>query len=391
MPAKFDFFYRFPITSDRIGLENAGGVCLARHDIVKAYIDEASAEAVLFTRNSNIQWFFEGEVDPRVDISTELAAFWLLVTNSMVIALCPRYDIDRIRDEVLPKDVEIMGFDGFSNSVVSVVSICSKFSKVAVDSDLFFSSSNYVPIGRSFYEKTQLLSEREILRLRVTGKLTENIICEFAPELQPGMTELEVEKVLRAIFIESGLEVPTLCIASDERISKSPYPVSTAKKISRYLMLRATIRKQGLSVSLSRYFHFGAVPQELEQGHERASGIAAKGAVAIMRARTMGEVFEEIKNAYASLNAADEVAYYSPGGTNGYTKNTFLFAPDSQITMKHPATYVLNPLIGGLLSEDTVLLNSDGTAEFLTLGEDFPKVKVRLESFRVHRPWIMII
>ncbi len=391
MPSKSVFFYRFPITSDRIGLENAGGVCLARHDIVKAYIDEASAEAVLFTRNSNIQWFFEGEVDPRVDISTELAAFWLLVTSSMVIALCPRYDVDRIRDEVLPKDVEIMGFDGFSNSVESVGSICSKFSKVAVDSDLFFSSSNYVPIGKSFYEKTQLLSEREILRLRVTGKLTENIICEFAPELQPGMTELEVEKVLRAIFIESGLEVPTLCIASDERISKSPYPVSTAKKISRYLMLRATIRKQGLSVSLSRYFHFGAVPQELEQGHERASGIAAKGAVAIMRAKTMSEVFEEIKNAYASLNAADEVAYYSPGGTTGYTQNTFLFAPDSQITMKHPATYVLNPLIGGLLSEDTVLLNSDGNAEFLTLGEDFPKVKVRLESFRVHRPWIMII
>ena len=110
-----------------------------------------------------------------------------------------------------------------------------------------------------------------------------------------------------------------------------------------------------------------------------------------MRAKTMSEVFEEIKNAYASLNAADEVAYYSPGGTTGYTQNTFLFAPDSQITMKHPATYVLNPLIGGLLSEDTVLLNSDGNAEFLTLGEDFPKVKVRLESFRVHRPWIMII
>ncbi|AFK06784.1 Xaa-Pro aminopeptidase [Mesotoga prima MesG1.Ag.4.2] len=364
---------------------------MTRHDTVKAYIDEASVEAVLFTRNSNIQWFFEGEVEPRIDTSTDMGAFWLLITSSMVIALCPNYDVHRIRDEILPKDVEVLGFDGFSNSVESAGRLCDKFSKVAVDSDLFFPSSSYVSIGRDFYEKTQLLSEREILRLRVTGKLTENIICEFAPELQPGMTELEVEKVLRAIFIESGLEVPTLCIASDERISKSPYPVSTVKKISRYLMLRATIRKQGLSVSLSRYFHFGAIPQEIEQRHERASGIAAKGAVAIMRARTMGEVYEEIKNAYASLNAANEIAYYSPGGTTGYTQNTFLFAPDSQITMKHPATYVLNPLIGGLLSEDTVLLNSDGNAEFLTLGEDFPKVKVRLESFRVHRPWIMII
>ena len=381
----------FSISSDRIGLKSAGGVCLKRHEIVKEYITEASVEAVMLTRNSNIQWFFEGEVDPRIDTSSDFGCFWLLITDSMVIALCPDYDSERVKDEVLPRDVEILSFSGLLSMIDSASRLCSKFKKIAVDSDVSFSCSNYVPLDESFYEKTQLLTDREILRLRVLGKLSENILCEFAPELQPGMTEIEIEKVLRAIFIESGLEIPTLCVASDERISKSPYPVSTAKKVSKYLMLRATIKKQGLTVSFSRYFHFGAVPHEIEEKHERASGIAAKAAIAIMRAKSMGEVYEEIRNAYIALNAVDEITRFSPGGSIGYIQNRFPFAPNSSIEMRSPASYVLCPRIGGLFSEDTVLLNPDGTAEFVTLGEDFPKVKVRLESFRVHRPWIMII
>ena len=364
---------------------------MTRHEIVKEYITETSVEAVMLTRNSNIQWFFEGEVDPRIDTSSEFGGFWLLITDSMVIALCPDYDSERVKDEVLPHDVEILACSGLLCMVDSASRLCSKFERIAVDSDLSFSCSKYVPLAESFYEKTQLLNDREILRLRVMGKLSENILCEFAPELQPGMTEIEIEKVLRAIFIESGLEIPTLCVASDERISKSPYPVSTAKKVSKYIMLRATIKKQGLTLSLSRYFHFGAVPHEIEEKHERASGISAKAAVAIMRAKSMGEVFAEIKNAYISLNATNEIMSYSPGGSIGYTQNRFLFSPDSQIAMKSPASYVIGPRIGGLFSEDTVLLNSSGTAELITLGEDFPKVKVRLESFRVHRPWIMVI
>lgn len=364
---------------------------MTRHEIVKEYIAEASVEAVMLTRNSNIQWFFEGEVDPRIDTSSDFGGFWLLITDSMVIALCPAYDCERIKDEVLPHDVEILSCSGLPSMIDSASRLCSKFEHIAVDSDVSSSCSNYVPLAESFYERTQLLNDREILRLRVVGKLSENILCEFAPELQPGMTEIEIEKVLRAIFIESGLEIPTLCVASDERISKSPYPVSTAKKVSRYLMLRATIKKQGLTVSLSRYFHFGAVPPEIELKHERASGIAAKAAVAIMRAKSMGEVFAEIKNAYISLNAGNEIMSYSPGGSIGYTQNKFLFSPDSQIAVKSPASYAIGPRIDGLFSEDTVLLNSSGTAEFVTLGEDFPKVKVRLESFRVHRPWIMVI
>ena len=366
-------------------------MCLTRHEVVREYIGEASVEAVLLTRNSNIQWFFKGEVDPRIDTSSDFGAFWLLVTESMVVALSPSYDTERIKDEILPAGIEILAIDEYKNYRETISKICEKFRKTAVDCELFLSCSNYVPLDKSFYEKMQILDDREILRLRVVGKLTENILCEFAPELQPGMAELEIEKVLRAIFIESGLEAPTLCVASDERIAKSPYPVSTAKKIDRYLMLRATIRKQGLSVSLSRYFHFGAVPHAIEEKHERASGVAAKAAVAIMRAKSMGEVYEEIRNAYIALNAVDEITHFSPGGSIGYIQKRFSFAPNSSIEMRSPASYVLCPRIGGLFSEDTVLLNPDGTAEFVTLGEDFPKVKVRFESFRVHRPWVMII
>jgi Xaa-Pro aminopeptidase len=361
-----------------------------RNEAVCAYMIEKDLDAVLFLLSDTIHWYFEGEVDARVDQSCERAAFFLLVTKDVVIAICPEYDFYRLKEEVLPKNVEILSYSVDEGPENALKRFCRPFEKLRMDT-AYPDICCFETLENDFFLIMQELNDREIMKLRVMGKLSEGIMHEFAPELQPGMTELEIEKVLRAILIESGLEVPVLCVGSDDRIERYRFPFSTNKKVSRYLFIRAQVRKHGLRIAFSRYFHFGAVPQPIQENHEKVAGVFARAAVVMMKASSMGEVFEEIASSYSSLGIKVDSVQYPAGGSLGYSDRRFLISQGSAIQLKTPSSYVLSPFVNGAFSEDTILLKENGKAEFITLGEDFPKVKVRLESFRVHRPWILVI
>jgi len=361
-----------------------------RFDIVRKYMDERCIDAVLLDSPDNIYWYFEGEVDSRIDQTRERGSFSLLIAGNKTIAICPEYDYDRLKDEVLPPEVEAISCNSGEGLEHVVRRFCRSFEKVSTDNRRICGEKISL-LDEEFYLNMQELSDREIMRLRIMGKLSESILCEFAPELQPGMTELETEKVLRALLIESGMEVPVLCVGSDERVARYVYPVSTGKKIQRYIVMRAVVRKQGLRIAFTRYFHFGKIPQEIEQNHERASGVFAKAAIAMMKARSVGEIYEEIQRAYSELKITPDFNGCPPGTSLGYSGEKFEISQNSNLPLRRPAAYVLSPRVGGIFSEDTILMTDSGTAEFVTLSEDFPKIKVRLESFRVHRPWIMVL
>ena len=363
---------------------------LVRFEIVKKYMDKRCIDAVLLDSPDSICWYFEGEVDSRIDQTRERGSFSILITGNKTIAICPEYDYERLKDEVLPPEVDAISCGRGEEFDHAVKRFCRSFEKVSTDNRRIC-DEKFSLLDEEFYLNMQELNDREIMRLRIMGKLSESILCEFAPELQPGMTELEIEKVLRALLIESGLEVPVLCVGSDERVARYVYPVSTGKKVQKYIVMRAVVRKQGLRIAFTRYFHFGEIPSEIEQNHERASGVFAKAAVAMMKARSMGEIYEEIQRAYSELKITPDFNGCPPGTSLGYSGEKFEMSQNSSLPVRSPAAYVLSPRVGGIFSEDTILVSDGGTAEFVTLSEDFPKIKVRLESFRVHRPWIMVL
>lgn len=363
---------------------------MTRHNVIKKYMREKKLDAVLLSRTDSIYWYFEGEVDPRIDQTHERGSFSLLLTQDTVGILCPKYELERLKSEIIPPGVEFYSHGEYESYERLVCRICKPLQRVATD-DLALIEEKFQPLDDVFYLNMLELNAREIMRLRVIGKLSESILCEFTQEFRSGMAEIEIEKVLRAILIESGLEVPLLCVASDERIEKYPRPVSTSKKVEKYIMVKANIQKQGLRVNFTRYFYFGKVPPEIEKSHEQVSGVFSKAVVALMKARSLGEVYEEIKRAYIELGMVDQLGFYPFGSPVGYNRVKFLIRENSSIPIKSPTSYILNPWLNGTFSEDTVLLKANGTAEFLTLGEDFPKIKVKLDNFRVHRPWIMSI
>jgi len=239
---------------------------LVRFEIVKKYMDKRCIDAVLLDSPDSICWYFEGEVDSRIDQTRERGSFSILITGNKTIAICPEYDYERLKDEVLPPEVDAISCGRGEEFDHAVKRFCRSFEKVSTDNRRMY-DERFSLLDEEFYLNMQELNDREIMRLRIMGKLSESILCEFAPELQPGMTELEIEKVLRALLIESGLEVPVLCVGSDERVASM---LSGSIERGRSNSYGAVVRKQ-VENSFSRVTSIWRDSSEIEQNHERAS------------------------------------------------------------------------------------------------------------------------
>lgn len=361
---------------------------MKQHTVIK-YLEENGLDGILFTRPDNLSWLFEGEIDPQLDRGISKGFFFILNTKNSVTVICQEEDRGFLSEKFSNFDLQFQTCLWHENLYKKVEEIIPESFVIETDSMEFVLNKKATLLKRDFYQKRIILTDKEINRLRTLGKLTESILYEFSSELHPEIPESEIEKVLKALYIETGIETPLIFVSSDRGISRCGNCFSSSKGNKKYIMISLVTRRMGLHVSLTRFFHFGIPPSYIEEEYLKTSTLFSALAIEALNVSRLGDLYSAGEALYKGFGAEKEFLKNTFGKILGYSSSDFPIAPGSDVALLKPMAMSFNPTLPYARSEDTFIIHPDGSTEFVTFWEDFPRKKIRIDGYRVQRPWIM--
>jgi Xaa-Pro aminopeptidase len=234
------------------------------------------------------------------------------------------------------------------------------------------------------------LTPEEGVRFRALGRLCAGAMDHAARAVRPGHTEVQIAGLLAREAESQGVQAIVNLIATDGRIFAFRHPLPTNKKLERYAMLVLCGRRWGLVCSLTRFVHFGRLPDDLRRKAEMVAQVDAMFIAATRPGQTLGEIFRQATAAYAKTGFPDEWQLHHQGGPAGYEPREYLATPDSADVVSVGQAYAWNPSITGTKSEDTILVGDEGN-EVLTSIDGWPTLTVTVDSQEYTRPAILEI
>ncbi len=163
-------------------------------------------------------------------------------------------------------------------------------------------------------------------------------------------------------------------MAADERIVKYKHAVARGRKLEKYAMLNLCARKWGLTVSITRFAHFGAVPGELQRRFEVAAGVNAALLHTTRAGATSAALFHAAAETYAQAGFSGAEQHHHQGGATGYWEREWVATPEGTERVVNAQAFAWNPSVEGGKVEDTVLLRN-GAIELLTPTPELPALR----------------
>ncbi len=234
------------------------------------------------------------------------------------------------------------------------------------------------------------LTPEEGKRFRALGRLCAEAMDGAVRAARPGQTEYQIAGLLAQEAESRGVQAIVNLIATDERIFAFRHPLPTDKKLERYAMLVLCGRRWGLVCSVTRFVHFGRLPDDLRRRAEAVGKIDATFIAATRPGQTLGEIFQIATTAYAEAGFPDEWHLHHQGGPAGYEPREYVATPRSTDVISVGQVYAWNPSITGTKSEDSILVGEAGN-EVLTAIENWPTLPVTVSGQTLARPAILEI
>ena len=232
------------------------------------------------------------------------------------------------------------------------------------------------------------LTPEEGDRFRTLGRLCAEAMDVAARAVRPGQTEYEIAGRLAYEAERRGVQVIVNLIATDERIFNFRHPVPNDKALDRYAMLVLCGRRQGLVCSITRLVHFGVLPTDLRRKVDAVAHIDAAMIAATRPGVTLGSIFHEGMQAYASAGYPDEWRLHHQGGLAGYEPREIIATPTSTERVSIGQVYAWNPSITGAKSEDSILVGADAV-EVLTAIPNWPTINTVVNGQVMSRPAVL--
>lgn len=247
-----------------------------------------------------------------------------------------------------------------------------------------------------------LLTETELEKYRVLGRLAADSMCATLDAIVAGMPEAAIAAHLVAEGQQRRCQVPVALVAADGRIAKYRHPLPTIapmlggqlveRGVERYVMVVGCFQREGLVVSITRFKRVDELPAGTRDAFDRICAVDACMQEASVPGATLGEVFQVCQDSYAAYGfAANEWHNHHQGGATGYAGRTAKGAPgeafpvlDTVWPAKAAAilgecvafgsAFAWNPSAPGVKSEDTFLLLPDGTQEIVSRTPSLPRI-----------------
>jgi len=346
----------------------------AKHDRLVEWLRAQKLAGVLLRRNENVAWVTGGAVELRVLTPCETGVAALLIT-----AAGKRYyfttenEAPRLHDEEFGAlDFEPVLFPWYADETNAAA---AKLAEGPLGSDT--PGEGLIPVN--LFPLRASLGEAEIARFQWLGAESAAATVEALRLVEPGMSEYDIQAVTEANLLRRGILPSVALYAVDERIYKYKHAVPRGARLKNYAMINLCSRKFGLTLSITRFLHFGAVPAELAAKFQAAAEVNAALLDATKVGVTSAELFAVAKAAYAATGFAGDEQCHHQGGPTGYGEREWVATPNGTETVVNHQAYAWNPSIRGGKAEDTVILR-DGKIESLTATPDLPTIDVTVNG-----------
>ena len=346
----------------------------AKNEKLVEWMSAQGLAGILIRRNENVAWVTGGAVELRVLTPCETGVAALLVTaEGKRYYFTTENEAPRLHDEEFGTlDFEPVLFPWWANDTDAAA---AKLAGGPLGSDTPTAGATTVSLA----SLREGLSESEIARYRWLGLETAAATVEALNEVEPGLSEYDLEAITAGALLRRGILPSVYLFAVDDRILKYKHAVARGKRLKHYGMLNLCSRKWGLAISITRFIHFGPLPAELATRFQAAAQVNAALLNATRVGATSAELFKVAQAAYAAQGFPGEERFHHQGGPTGYGEREWVATPEGTEVVVNNQAFAWNPSIRGGKTEDTVLLH-DGIIENLTPTPELPTLEAKVEG-----------
>jgi Xaa-Pro dipeptidase len=352
---------------------------------VREFLQLKGLKALLLKRQANFSWMTCGGLN-LVGIATEMGVTSLLITDNSKFVISNNIEAPRmIEEEGLEKQGFIVkSFPWFEDQEASIVKELLGEGPLGSDGPFPNAQMMAEDIARLRYSFTP----DEQKRYRWLGKRVSIALEKTMMKTKKGEKESAVVGRLCKELWKDRIDPITLMSAADDRISNFRHPIPTEKRIEKYLMVSVNARKWGLIVSLTRFVHFGKLPEELRRKYEANVFIDCTMMAHTRPGIPVREVLQKGIDAYQGKGYPEEWKLHHQGGSIGYTGRDYRVSFKTPDMIQENQAFTWNPSITGTKSEDTILATSKGV-EMITKPILYPTLSLSVAGISFLRPDIL--
>ncbi|MHB8074325.1 M24 family metallopeptidase [Desulfosporosinus fructosivorans] len=350
---------------------------------------ERNLDGVLLRKRRSFSWLTDGKSN-YIMTNTELGVADLLIFEDKVYCVTTKMEFARIQEEELTDlECEWITPEWYEGQNGAISALCQgKMIGMDVSTETIPHTVG-INLSKELAELTYVLNVEEIDRYRWLSRRVAQALESTCRRIEPGMTEFEIQAFLAMNVASLGIQIQVLLVATDHRIYQYRHPIPTDKKLGCYAMLVLCGEKWGLVASATRFVHFGALPEELQENKRKLAEIDLVFNLATRPGVPIKEVFRQGIEAYRQWGHAEDWRYLHQGGPTGYASREFLANLDSVGIVQLHQAFAWNPSLKGLKSEDTLLVTEHGL-EFLTHSGEWEYIQIEKNGLTYFRPDILI-
>jgi Xaa-Pro aminopeptidase len=205
------------------------------------------------------------------------------------------------------------------------------------------------------------------------------------------MIEQEAAGLLDYEIHNAGLNPLVTLVSSDERVMNFRHPIPTPKVFKQHVMLVTCASYAGLISNVTRFVRFTPPSEEITSKHQAVCNVDAAVNLATRPGRTLGDIFDDLRRAYAANGFPDEWTLHHQGGPTGYATRDAVGTPGHRMKVVENQAFAWNPSITGTKSEDTVLCTANGIEVLTAHSPDWPSVTGRADHHELRRADVLVI
>ena len=340
---------------------------------------------VLITQVRNFSWITAGIADNHIVITSENGASSLLIMrDGKKYVIAANSEIPRLTTEDLKGlGYEPREFKWYTGRTLEIVKEIG--GSQVIGSDVPMAGLKDLDLAPLRFQ----LTPTEIKKYRWLGRQCTEAVIAVINRIRPGMSERTIEAMTSDQLMRRGIRPTVLLIGSDDRIRHFRHVPPSDAIVKKYAMVNICARKWGLVIAVTRFVHFGRLPDDLARKIKVAALVNAQYMAHTTPGTKAGDILDMAKTWYAENGFPGEWEEHHQGGAIGYGERDWVALPGSNETVHENQGFAWNPTVQGAKMEDTILAFADHV-ENITETPGWPTISTTLGGKTYRGPDILI-